>query len=312
MKPADFFSLIRWANQMIIILSMWFIHSFIILPSLEISHAMTVYQFVLLVVSVICITIGGYIINDYFDIVTDNVNKPGKNKIGSVITEKKALNLYYLFTVSGVILGLVLSWIIGNINYGLIFLFTAGILWYYSERYKCTPVLGNMVVAFLSALSFGLVWLFDFTSLQNNAVLFAKAQNNFRFVTNIVYGYMIFAFLSSLFREMIKDMEDYDGDLRMGCNTFVVRYGIEKAKILSLIVGTILFAFLIIVQIFFFTSGFLYVLGFFIIMDAFLIIILKKLKESGDIVDYTNLSDLSKMFMVIGILSMILFYFDLN
>ena len=310
MRTRDYLSLFRWPNLVIITLTMIFMHWFVILPLLEINTAMSVFQFLLLLISVLSITAGGYVINDYFDIDTDFVNKPGKNVIGNLMSEKRAVNLFYFFSGLGIISGLLLSWIIGEINFTLIFLFTAGILWYYSERYKCMPLLGNIVVSLLSAISFGIVWLFDFFALKNNSFLFSTAQSNFRIVTKFVMIYMAFAFLSGFIREMIKDMEDYDGDKKVGCRTFTVAKGIVNAKIATFIAGFLLLALLIWSQIFFYNLGFYYLFGYFIIVDLFLLMILSKLKEAADIVDFSNLSDLSKMFMLLGIISMIIIVFE--
>ncbi len=310
MRIKQFLSLIRWPNLVIIVLSMVLIRWFLILPGLGVSSGMSMAEFIVLVASVLFITIGGYIINDYFDMDADRINKPGKNLVGTTFSVALATNLYYLFSALGVIGGLLISWWVDEINYGLIFLFTAGMLWFYSERYQCQPVLGNLVVAFLSALSFGLVWLFDFFALKNNAELFSTAQSNFAFVNKLVLIYMGFAFLSSLFREMVKDMEDIEGDKRMGCRTLPVSVGMNKAKLYTTIAGAFMLLFMVWVQYFLFISVFYFAAGFFVIIDLLLIVILYKLRKAGDPDDFSSLSGLSKLLMLLGILSMIMFYFE--
>ena len=309
-KIKEFFLLIRWPNLVIIVLSMVLIRWFLILPRLGISTGMSIAEFIILVTSVLFITIGGYIINDYFDMDADRINKPGKNLVGRTFSTTLATNLYYLFSALGVVGGLLLSWWVDEINYGLIFLFTAGILWFYSERYQCQPLLGNLVVALLSALSFGLVWLFDFFALKNNAELFSTAQSNFAFVNNLVLIYMGFAFLSSLFREMVKDMEDIEGDSRLGCRTLPVVVGIKKAKIYTLSIGLMLFLFIVSVQYFLFSTELYFISGFFIMVNLLLLAMLFKLWKAGEVVDFSKLSKLSKLLMLLGILSMLMFYFE--
>ncbi len=310
MKVKEYIELFRWPNLVIILLSMIFMQWFVILPLLNIPHAMSWLDFCLLALSVLSITAAGYVINDYFDIDADNVNKPGKNKIGSLISEKKALNLFYFLSGLGIFAGAYLSWKVNEINFTLIFLFTTGILWYYSERYKCMPLTGNLVVSFLSALSFGLVWLFDFFALKSMPVLFTSAQNGFSLVSKFVFIYMAFAFLSSLFREMVKDLEDLDGDQKTGCRTLAVVKGIVPTKYIVAGVGFILLGLLLWSQFFFYKLGFFFLLGYFIVLDLFLILMLYKLREAADIVDFSNLSDMSKMFMLLGIISMIMVYFE--
>lgn len=310
MTIKKFLSFIRWPNLVIIILSMVFIRWFLILPELGIEKGMSSAEFVVLLLSVLFITIGGYIINDYFDMDADRINKPGKNLVGVNISVNMTINLYYFFSALGVIGGLLLSWWVGEINFGLIFLFTVGILWFYSKRYKCQPLLGNLVVAFLSALSFGLVWLFDFFALKSSPELFTTAQSNFIFVNKLVLIYMGFAFLSSLFREVIKDMEDVEGDGRMGCRTLAVTVGIAKAKTYSFVVGVVLLLFVLWVHYFLFTLSLFYMTGYFVIIDLLLVVMLVKLYQASDVVDFSNLSGLSKLFMLLGILSMVMFYFE--
>ncbi len=309
MKLNHFLNLIRWPNLVIVLLSMLFIRWFVIIPLLG-AGGMSIVQFMVLLLSVLFITTAGYIINDYFDMDADRINKPGTNQVGTTFSVAWAKNAYYLFSALGIAGGLLISWWIGEINYTLIFLFTTGLLWYYSERYQCQIMLGNLVVALLSALSFGLVWFYEFFALKNNAELFSSAQSNFSLISKLVLIYMGFAFFASLFREMIKDIEDLDGDSRMGCRTLPVVVGSGKAKNYTLIVGVIMLAFILYVQYFLFLSGYLYLFGYFFALDALLMLMLLKLRRAKDIVDFSNLSGLSKLFMAAGILSMLIFYFE--
>ena len=309
MKTGSFFSLIRWPNLVIIILSMVLIRQAVIFPILGIDGGLSTSGFLTLVFAVIFITTGGYLINDYFDMDTDRINKPGKNLVGTLFSVELVKNLYYLFSAIGIGLGMLVSWWIDEINYSLIFLFTVGILWYYSERYQCQVILGNVVVAFLSALSFGLVWIFDFFALKNQAELFSAAQSNFGLVSKLVLLYMGFAFITSLFREMVKDMEDIEGDKRMGCRTLPVVVGVAKAKRFVLGVGIVLLAFVIWVQYFLFTSGFIYVAAYFILVDLLTIIIILKLIKSDDVNGFHKVSTYTKLLMLVGILSMVMFLF---
>ncbi len=308
MKVKQFFSLIRWPNLVIIILSMVLIRQAVIFPILGIDGGLSTSGFLTLVFAVIFITMGGYLINDYFDMDADRINKSGKNLVGTLFSVELVKNLYYLFSAIGIGLGMLVSWQIDEINYTLIFLFTAGILWYYSERYQCQVILGNVVVAFLSALSFGLVWIYDFFALKNQAELFLAAQSNFGMVSKLVLLYMGFAFITSLFREMVKDMEDVEGDKRMGCRTLPVVVGVAKAKRFALGVGIVLLFFILWVQYFLFVSGFTYVAAYFILVDLLSVIVILKLIKTGDINGFHKVSTYTKLLMLVGILSMVLFW----
>lgn len=287
---------------------------FIITPILNIKvflDGLSIGQFTLLVFSTIFIAIGGYIVNDIFDIHADSVNKLNiDSPVGNSISIETANILYWVFTILGVLLGTLLSYLVNQINFGLIFLFSAGLLWFYSQKYQCQPLVGNIVIAFLSAISFGLVWLFQFYSLSNNASVFVTAQTNFALVNRFVIIYMGFAFMVTLLREIVKDIEDYEGDNRFGCITFTVKYGIEASRILAVIVTYIsLFASLFI-QYTFLISNYYFLFGAFFTIDLLFITVIFMLHKASIKSTYSKLSSIIKIIMLAGILSMILVYFE--
>ena len=305
--------LIRWPNLLIVTFSMVFISFFVINPILQTSGSgsgMTNVQFALLILSTLFITTGGYLINDFFDMQADSINKPGTNQVGKRFPVATIQLLYWVFTLAGVLLGAVLSWMLNQINYALIFVFAAGLLWFYSERYQCMPVVGNIVVAFLSSLSFGLVWIFEFFALSNQATVFSTVQSNFPLVNRFVLIYMGFAFMVSFLREIIKDVEDFDGDDRYGCKTFAVAYGQRKSKILGLAVAIAGLIFSVWFQTFFYQAEFLLLFGYFMVIDLLFIAIIIWLMRAEKKKDFNKLSLFIKVLMLIGILSMILVYFE--
>ena len=311
----QFLKLIRWPNLLIMLFSMSMILLFIIIPSLNIKAfevGLTLSQFALLVFSTIFIAIGGYIINDVFDIHADSVNKlDDDSPVGNSISMETANTLYWVFTILGILMGTLLSYLVNQINFGLIFLFSAGLLWFYSQKYQCQPLVGNVVIAFLSALSFGLVWLFEFYSLSNNAELFVDVQSNFGLVNRLVVIYMGFAFMVSLLREVVKDIEDYNGDNRFGCITFTVKFGVAASKVLALIIAYIsLFASLFI-QYTFFKSSFYYLFGAFFTIDILFISVILMLHKATLKSNFSKLSVIIKVLMLVGILTMVLFYFEM-
>ncbi|NQU33889.1 MAG: UbiA family prenyltransferase [Bacteroidetes bacterium] len=306
-------SLIRWPNLVIIAISMIFLMLFVIDPALGIngfSDGMTNLQFILLLVATLLIAIGGYIINDIFDINTDSINKAGKNVVGRSITIKQAYTYYWITTAGGIVAGTLLSYLINQINFGLIFLFSAGLLWFYSQKYQCQPLIGNIVISILSSISIGLVWLFEFYALSSNASVFVNAQTNFPLVNRLVLIYMGYAFMVSFLREMVKDIEDYQGDNRFGCITFTVKFGISASKIVAIFLGyTSLFASAMI-QYYFYHAGIVFLFSAFFIIDIIFVIIIYKLHKAVTKSQYSKLALLIKTLMLCGIISMILFYFE--
>lgn len=308
-----FFKLIRWPNLMIIFFSMFFMLFLVIRPVLgmqESRFGMNLWQFVLLVVATLFIAAGGYIINDIKDQEADAVNHPEKNQIGKNLTQKQAALGYVILSLLGLFAGFYLSYLVQKTHYSLLFLLTVGLLWYYAERYQCQPIVGNLVIASLSALSFGLVWLYEIFRLQSHGVALPLLPESISTVNTLVAIYMGFAFLSSWLREIIKDLEDLRGDEKVGCLTYPVAHGTKKAKSLAIFVNLLgLFA-AFYIQWLFYTKSLTLAFWYFMLVDALFIFVLIRLWKAKQKEDYSHLSIWVKVLMLTGILSMTLFYFE--
>lgn len=158
----------------------------------------------------------GNIINDYFDAEIDEINRP-KRPIPSGSISKKNAVIYYL---SLTIIALSLSSFISTNAFAIVII-TCLTLFFYSKYLKAIPLLGNIAVAFCTALAF----LFGGIIAGNIEVSIIPA---------------IFAFLINLIREVLKDVEDIDGDRKLGLNTFPIKYGIDKTKILLVAISIFL------------------------------------------------------------------------
>ena len=310
----DLFSLVRWPNLIIILITMLLMLFCLINPALGLApfeSGLSWFELLLLMASVLLITMGGYIINDLVDINTDSVNKPGKNLVGNTISENTAQVLYWITTLSGIAAGVLFSYMLHKISYSLIFLFSAGLLWFYSQKYKCQPLVGNVVVGVLSSLSFGLVWLFTFFALSNQGIEFAQVQSSFSLTNKLVLIYVGFAFLITLLRELIKDQEDYTGDNRFGCRTLPVVYGKGVAKVFALFTAYLSLAGLVWADFYYFQMHYYGVAGWFILIIVLLVLMIVRLHRATEKPDFASLSRLSKRLMLLGIVSLIFFYFEL-
>ncbi|HDL01149.1 MAG TPA: hypothetical protein ENH23_02840 [candidate division Zixibacteria bacterium] len=306
-----FFKMIRWPNLMMVILSMSFLLFLLIRPGLGLvvpAAGLSLTSFLLLVVAVLLTAMGGYVINDLKDLQTDALNKPGKNAFGTTFTGKQGWIFYWIFTVGGILAGSLLSFLLGKGSYLLIFILTAGLLWFYATRYECQPLVGNLVVAFLSALSFGLVWLYELMALQAHAVQIVHPR--LLLVNELVLIYMGFAFLISLLREVVKDIEDVEGDRQTGCLTLPVIYGIQKAKNVAIAVNLSGLIASFAIQWFFYENGFNVLFLFFFLVDLLFGLVLLKLMNAVRKEHFSLLSLWIKLLMVAGVLSMGLFYFE--
>ena len=203
------------------------------------------YDFVLLVAATVFITAGGYVIYDYFDIKTDLINK-GKVIVGTKIPRRKAMMWHSVFNIAGVAAGFYISYKAGYIWLGSLFLVVSGLLYFYSASYKRQFLIGNIIVALLTATVPMLVVFYEWPALYKYYTLNAIRLPHINFIMYWVGGFALFAFLTNLIREIIKDIEDFEGDIAYGRNTVPVILGVLSTKIVSifLISVTILLLFL--------------------------------------------------------------------
>jgi len=276
---AAFFRLVRFRNLLIIVLTQYMARIFLVGPKEEwLSYIFDYKQFIL-VLATVSIAAAGYIINDYFDIKIDLVNKPREVIIGKIIKRRWAILSHQILNFTGVVIGFFLGLKVFIIN-----IIAISALWFYSERFKRQAFIGNFVVAFLTA--FSLIVL---------AVYYKKNE----LLVNI---YALFAFSISLIREIIKDMEDIRGDARYGCRTLPIIWGIRKTKIL-------LYIFIVsFVGILFFMAYLLHNQYLIMIFSGSIVVFtwfMNKLYWADRKKDFTLLSKICKIIMLGGVTSMI-------
>jgi 4-hydroxybenzoate polyprenyltransferase len=260
-KMNEFLKLIRWKNLIIVILTMVLMRYFIIEPLISKVSFILIngsgekqglvlqfpwYNFIILVAATVFITAGGYVINDYFDIKTDLINR-GKAIVGTKISRRKAMMWHNIFNVAGVIAGFYVSWKAGYFWMGALFLLVSGLLYFYSASYKRQFLIGNLIIAVLTAMVPLLVILYEWPVLYRFCAVNIAEPPNLDFLFYWIGGFALFAFLTTLIREIIKDIEDFEGDLEYGRNTLPVEIGIPASKIVavSLIIITLAMLYLI-------------------------------------------------------------------
>ena len=242
-----FLKLIRWSNLLIVILTMVLMRYAILEPVLNkldinlyslagsatsMSLQSSWLDFILLVAATVLITAGGYVINDYFDIKTDLINR-GKVIVGTKIPRRKAMMLHNVLNITGVAAGFYLSAREGFIWMGILFLIVSGLLYFYSASYKRQFLVGNLMVAVLTAMVPMLVVIFEAPVLYQYYAINAVKIPDLSIIFYWVGGFAILAFLTTLAREIIKDIEDFEGDVAYGRNTVPVVIGILTSKIVT-------------------------------------------------------------------------------
>ncbi len=237
-----FLKLIRIKNLLIVALTQYAMRFLVLEPALKLGNFELQFSnlnFSLLVLTTVLITAGGYVINDYFDTKTDLLNRPKTVIVGRHISRRTTMAMHSVFNVIAIILGFYISYNIGIYQLGFIFVLTTGLLWYYSTSYKRQFLIGNLIVAFMTAMVPLMVILFELPLLNKEYGSQVLSMNsNFNHLFFWVVGFSALAFLSTLIREIIKDMEDFEGDSAYGRNTIPIILGMTATKtiVLSLII----------------------------------------------------------------------------
>ena len=302
-----FFKLIRIQNLLIIALTQYLFRYAILLPIMDLEHIvpnLSHFNFALLVISTLLIAAAGYAINDYFDIRIDRINKRKNIIVGHHFSRRKVMMLHTTLSIIGVLIGAYVSYKAGSLKLSAINLVMAILLWLYSVKYKAYFLVGNIIVAVAAAMTIVIVWLFETAALISVSKIIIL---NAHLLSIFLWIYVGFAFVLTLIREIIKDVEDVEGDKKVGCQTIPVVMGINRTKYIL----TVLMALSLITLIYicYLAHGLhsLRFLFWYVVIAVVLpviymvyITITSKKKE-----DYTFLSKVAKFIMLAGILSMI-------
>lgn len=278
----DFFKVTRSYNLLIILVTQFFVYFFLIGNGFDHMDLLEIPSFFLLSAATIAIAAAGYIINDYHDIKIDLINKPSRVVVGNVIKRRIALLIYIALSLAGVLIGFLISWKIGAIN-----IFSASILWLYSIRFKKMAFWGNLSIAVLTALSILIIYVWE-----------PEAGGM------LLLAYAWFAFIITLIREIIKDMEDMKGDQAYGCKTLPIVFGIPRT-INFLVFLTLIMAFTVVAGMF--VTGNIVLQLFAAIVLIELILLLIKLRRTDTVSGYRMLGKYCKVIMLTGIVAMLFF-----
>jgi 4-hydroxybenzoate polyprenyltransferase len=273
---AGFFRLIRYSNLLLIAFTQY-LTKICLIDDIPFSWAIfSDFRLFLLVASTIFIAAAGYIINDYYDVKIDIINKPNRVVIGRYVKRRIAIGSHQVLSIMGILIGLYLSKWIALVNF-----VSVVCLWLYSNQLKRMAFWGNLMVAWLTALSVIVVALY------------------YRQHEEEVYAYALFSFGISLIREIIKDMEDVRGDANFGCKTLPILWGIRRTKYLLYILLLLLVGSLLSIG---WGLRIMLPLSISFVLILWLTI---KLVRADTRRDFAYLSMLCKIIMLLGVLSMI-------
>ena len=304
-----FFRLIRVLNLLFIAITQFLFQYCIVLPFFEktgLAPVLSAPVFTILVIASVLIAAGGYIINDYFDLNIDLINKPEKLVVEKLIKRRWAIVWHLWLSFLGIVLSFYVGWRTGAWWLIPANIICVGALWFYSTTFKKKMLSGNLIISLLTA------WV----------VLVIGFLTHFRIITNpemygtidasklmrLTFLYAGFAFIISLIREVVKDMEDMPGDLQYGCRTMPIVWGLNASKVFTATWLVVLITSLVIILA--------YVLPFqwwwpalycFSLIILPLLYIFRKLFKASSVEHYHRLSSWLKFVMLTGILSMVFF-----
>ena len=295
--------LVRWPNLLIIGLIFLLAKTQLVdvmSDNSGIESCLSNLHWLLVALATIFIAASGYVVNDIFDQAIDRINKPNKMIVGKLISEEKAWNLYYGLGSVGLGLGIWLCWQMGNVSNSLIFMLAAGGLYFYSYSYKRQFLIGNVVVAMLAALvPFMPVYLY----------IMCRPDTWMQLPWNpLLVAFAFFSLLVTLIREIIKDMEDMKGDQLLRCRTMPIVIGTKLTKVVVvLLVGVLIGAIGKLQHAWWLEGDKLVLIYFAIAVQLPSVLLIGQVLRSDSNEEFHRASNLTKLIMLGGILSMVVF-----
>lgn len=303
-----FFRLIRSLNLLFIVLTQVLFYFFVVIPifndAVE-TPPLNGINFILLCFSSVLVAAAGYIINDYFDLNIDRINKPDKLVVEKIINRRWAILWHWILSLLGIAIGFYIGFRENIFWIGFANLFCVIALWFYSTTFKKKLLTGNILISLLTAWVVLVVGFAEHYKVMDNLNIYGGVDRSK--LLRFTFLYSGFAFIISLVREVIKDIEDMEGDAKFGCKTMPVVWGVIVSKVFSATWLVVLLATVIIVMIYMLQLHWWVPAVYCLIMVILpLLIILRKISTAQKIQDYHRISNLLKVVMLTGILSMTL------
>lgn len=311
-----FLKLIRIQNLLIIAFTQYVVRWCIIYPIIKVSSTyytlqLSELQFFLLVLSTAMIAAAGYIINDYFDVRIDKVNKPERMVIDKGVKRRVAIGAHTVINFLAVAIALYISYSIGSWRLTLVHFICAGGLWFYSTTFKRQFLIGNIVIALFTAMVPLIAVVYDMLPIYREYI---PVDENLSFAP--VWKYTIalsfFAFITTLLREILKDIEDVDGDKEFGCTTMPIVIGIKASKNIAMAIAFVTILCLGYVQTEFLKlQDYVSIIYFVVALQLPLLFLIYKIKTAQEKKQFRFAGNFSKFIMFMGICYLLLFAYPI-
>ncbi|MEZ4909051.1 MAG: geranylgeranylglycerol-phosphate geranylgeranyltransferase [Saprospiraceae bacterium] len=302
--------ILRIPNLIIVALIQCLMYFGLLLPYFEkfgITPLLNHFNFALFVLDTLIITGAGYVINDIYDVEIDEINKP-KIIVGKHISVKNAWIYYYTFIILGFIISFFIAFKIDRLPYLTIYGFAVALLYFYSAKLKKSFLIGNILV---SAFSSAVIAILLFVEKDGLSRLKFLSLSDFNFIVSIFIVYIIFSFIVSMSREIVKDIEDLEGDRFVNANTMPVVIGISKSKmIIQFYLLITAFVLSVVVGREIYLNNYLFGILDFVLLFIPLCIIMIKLYKSKNKLDFHNVSTYIKVLMFLGLFVLFIYIFN--
>jgi len=226
-------NIIRLPNLIVVVLMQWLLYQYFIAKAFEefkLVSALGYNMAILFIAVTALITAGGYAINDLSDLKADEINRPGRIIAGRSLSIPVVKWLYFLWVACGYVIALYISLKLGKPGLIIYYLIFVTGLYVYSRYLKRLPLVGNLWVASYCAGAIGMLW---FAERHTYSKLVETSPQTALALQSILLFFMAFAFLSTLFREIVKDLQDEPGDRQCGYRTAPVAWGMAFSKKLA-------------------------------------------------------------------------------
>ncbi|MFN8243485.1 MAG: geranylgeranylglycerol-phosphate geranylgeranyltransferase [Ferruginibacter sp.] len=308
-----FFRLVRWPNLVFIVLTQVLFYYAAIDPLRQKGISSTTinsWYFAWLVLASVLIAAAGYIINDYFDRNIDQVNKPGRMVVDKIIKRRWTIIFHIVFSLAGIAIGFYIDFHTKTFWLGMANLLCVLLLFAYSIALKKRLLIGNLLISALTSWVIIVLFLCYYQSFTCAGCLPAELETHSRRLLKIASLYAGFAFVISLIREVVKDMEDMEGDARYDCKTMPIVWGIPVSKMFVAVWIVVLTGGCGVVEFYVLQFGWWWsVLYTVALIIAPLAWVLWHLYKARTATDFHRLSTVIKFIMLTGILSMLLLRF---
>ena len=226
--------LVRWSNLLFLAALVWVMEKWVATPILvkaAFGEQLPGYMLLLIILATVLIAAGGYVINDYFDVKIDRINRPDEVIVTRSISKPAAMRLSMILSGIGIACGITVAVLLKSLTVGILYVLIPGLLWFYSSSYKRLFMVGNLIIALLAAVTPIVV------AMTNVAVLQLRYETILPYTTLVhdIYawlgGFALFAFLLTWIREIVKDMQDQMGDRELECHSMPVVWGETWTKV---------------------------------------------------------------------------------